>query len=119
LIHSIFYNWTRVSNNWDDSLNTDKYAFSDSFDEYLFGLRNWLELYLNNEQINEPANTIRTKNPKEQLKYLIGLIENLDKELKEYDGETNFIKHNPFIPDEFLSFKELIQRMTKWYKSIK
>ena len=119
LIHSIFYNWTRVSDNWDDSLNTDKYAFSDSFDEYLFGLRNWLELYLNNEQINEPANTIRTKNPKELLKYLIGLIKNLDKELKEYDGDTNFIKHNPFIPDEFLSFKELIQRMTKWYKSIK
>lgn len=119
LIHSIFYNWTRVSNNWDDSLNTDKYAFSDSFDEYLFGLRNWLELYLNNEQINEPANTIRTKNPKELLKYLIGLIKNLDKELKEYDGDTNFMEHNPFIPDEFLSFKELIQRMTKWYKSIK
>lgn len=119
LIHSIFYNWTRVSDNWDDSLNTDKYTFSDSFDEYLFGLRNWLELYLNDEQINEPANTIRTKNPKELLKYLIGLIKNLDKELKEYDGDTNFMEHNPFIPDEFLSFKELIQRMTKWYKSIK
>lgn len=119
LIHSIFYNWTRVSNNWDDSLNTDKYPFSDSFDEYLFGLRNWLELYLTDEIIDNPTNTIRTKNPKEQLKYLIGLIKNLDKELKEYDGETNFIKHNPFIPDEFLSFKELIQRMTKWYKSIK
>lgn len=78
-----------------------------------------MELYLNNEQINEPANTIRTKNPKELLKYLIGLIKNLDKELKEYDGDTNFMEHNPFIPDEFLSFKELIQRMTKWYKSIK
>lgn len=119
LIHSIFYNWTRVSNNWNDSLNTDKYPFSDSFDEYLFGLRNWLEIYLTDEIIDSPTNTIRTKNPKEQLKYLIGLIENLDKELKEYNGETNFIKHNPFIPDEFLSFKELIQRMTKWYKSIK
>lgn len=119
MIHSIFYNWKRVSNNWDDLLNTYEYPFNDSFDEYLFGLRNWLELYLIDEIINSSTNTIRTTNPKEQLKYIIDLIKSLDKELKEYEGETNFIKYNPFIPDEFLSFKELIQKMTKWYKSIK
>lgn len=115
LIHSIFYNWSKVNDNWDNSFNTDKYPFKESFDDYLFGLRNWLELYLT--KIDKPTSI--TKNPKEVLKHLIDLIKSLDNELKEYNGEINFIKNNPFIPDEFLSFKELIQKMTKWYKSIK
>lgn len=119
LMNSIYYNWTRIYDNWDDSLNTDKYPFRKSFDEYLFGLRNWIELYLNDETINNGADTIRTNNPKELLKYLIDLIKNLGKEINEYKGTTNLLTHNPFIPDEFLSFKELIKRMTEWYKSIK